>query len=517
MPRPAAVPLCDGSHTPGALALRYQFHREVVIPDVLSRTSSDVETVAHADDGSFTINPPGAGIIIYNVEQGAVKNPATLSGCRDAIDAKNEKLDQLKAAVEAAEPKVTTAETKVARLEALLASRQKDAAAYAGIQSAASQVETLLKAVDETRTALKLALDDLDKFKQELKEAKKSVDDFPDATRKELKASLEDALYLIDVLHHGAVVKVGLIFVDDSREAVFYDFTARPRNSTLHLQPLGDYPTITSGEQVFAILANVDTKRHPHPFRIAATITAGSVINTEPVRPTFPAGGESSLLAERTTPVDDHAFRDIVLPIRDSVPPNGIAEVTILTERESTADPKKLETVTLVEKAKYPQFRARYRYNFTSGVFRSSLRATSFTKVKIQDDDPTTEKVNEARYRTDNHEEDPTIQPVFAVSYYIAPLDVQSRVGWREWLPAPTLGFAFVKPHENVYVGFSHEPWRNVQVFWGWHYGMETELVDRNEVSESQDATAPITRDRRKARFAWGLSFNVAVIAKVFK
>ena len=46
---------------------------------------------------------------------------------------------------------------------------------------------------------------------------------------------------------------------------------------------------------------------------------------------------------------------------------------------------------------------------------------------------------------------------------------------------------------------------------------MTKELIARNEVSEDHDSSAPPTREKREAAFGLGLTFNVAVIAKIFK
>lgn len=190
-----------------------------------------------------------------------------------------------------------------------------------------------------------------------------------------------------------------------------------------------------------------------------------------------------------------------------------------MTERADPADAKKLQTVTLVEKVKFPQFRARYRFNFTTGVFRSDLRDVTFAKVKVTDDDPATDKVNEATYRIETVTGDKTIRPVFGLSYYIFPVDIQSRIGWREFVPAPTIGFAFQNPQDNVYIGVAIEPLRNFQVFYGKHFGTRTEMVTRNAISEEKDSTAVVTRQRRltTGETTWGVTFNIAVIAKIFK
>jgi hypothetical protein len=514
MPKPGVISLCGKSLQPGDLTFVFSEHDEVVELGVLSKPPRS----AKHDGTGFTVDPSRSGFLAYNIVQEKTSDTAPLDDCTEVIDQKTQEQADLKADLEAKERSVTNAELRATRLRERLKSEQQDAASYTGIAGSTTEVTKALARVDTTRGELEKGEKELDLAKDAQRLAKKATDDFPERARKELGADLDRALYIANSLRAGAVIKIGAIFVGAHREAVFYDFTARPSNSTLHLTPLGNYPTVTQDERLFAVIANVDTSRHPFPFRLSASVIPGTPINIEPVRPTFAVGGEAAFNGAPTAPVFAQAYRDVVLAVRDTVPPNGIVEATITTERPTKEDPKKLESVTLVEKAKYPQSRARYRYNFASGVFRSKLRDTQYVKVKTVDDDPATTNVNEARYRIDDYETDRTTRPGFALSYYFFPVDIQSRVGWREWLPAPTIAFAFVKPQDNIYLGLTHELWRNVQLFYGSHFGVTNELVTRNVISEDRDATAPQTRERRgKGQFTWGLTFNISAITKVFK
>jgi hypothetical protein len=130
------------------------------------------------------------------------------------------------------------------------------------------------------------------------------------------------------------------------------------------------------------------------------------------------------------------------------------------------------------------------------------------------EDDLTTKDVNETRYSIENVVGEPHVMPFFAFTVYLFPIDVQGRVGWRERLPNPTLGFGFTKPASDIFVGFSHEVVRNLQFVWGYHFGTVTEVLPRNGVTEDQDATAPLTRERRDKAFMYGLTFNLNLVAK---
>ena len=87
------------------------------------------------------------------------------------------------------------------------------------------------------------------------------------------------------------------------------------------------------------------------------------------------------LLAQRT------GARLRFLPVQGDFKPNDILEVTITTERADDKDAQKRTAVVLVDKAKYPQVRALYRYNFNSGVVVSNLRDTRFVKVRTVADE----------------------------------------------------------------------------------------------------------------------------------
>lgn len=52
---------------------------------------------------------------------------------------------------------------------------------------------------------------------------------------------------------------------------------------------------------------------------------------------------------------------------------------------------------------------------------------------------------------------------------------------------------------------------------WCLIWGVVDSPATRNDVDETQDATAPATRKTRERSFAFGLSFNLAVVTTIFK
>ena len=508
------IRLCGSTFTPGGYELRYVGSATLAVPHVLDKTALTIPY----DEGIGGFDIPAQKdqrFVVYNVVQrAAVGQVSAQQNCRTQIDDANTRLTDARTRVESAERLVTSAEGDLAAARERLASEQRDAAAYSGIDNAADPLTRLIERIDTTRAAVARADVTLRDRQTEREAARRALAAAPGDIADDLGAPLERARYLLAASASGQVLKIGGVPLGARHPTIYYDFSSRAVASTLHLMPLGAYPVVRYGDDVIAVITNVNRATHPYGFQMTFAVQAGAPVNTDPARPTFP--GEGVAVAAGDEPVSAQALTDVLLPLTGAFAPNSVAEVTITTERPSDDDPETLTPATLVDKATYPQYRALYRYNFTSGVFHTSLRPAQYDKVRTIDDDPATDTEDEARYRVDRHEGDPTVMPVFAFSVYPRPVDVQRPVSYERWIPAPTIGFAFVNPADNVYVGFSHEVVRNTQLFWGWHWGVQQELVERNAVSEDRDSTAIVTRDRRERAFAVGLTFNIAVVSKIF-
>lgn len=511
----APISVCGEEFTPQAIRVRYTVQGDIVQPRVLHGT----EGAVLAPSGStFTIPAPRrTAFVIYNVIMTFDPNDARVTACGQRIAAEEGREEEWTQDVEDLEAEVTRVEATLTALRERLKSEQQDVAAFTGIAGAADQLAAAINGTAATRALVAAAAAELAARTAELAAARTQLAEFADTARRNLGADLDQAKHLVAGLRGGLITKIGGIPVGKGRKSVVYDFTSLSSRSTLHLSPLAQYPVVLYGDEVTAIIANVNRQVHPYPFQLSLTVVAGAPINIEPVRPTFDAAAEGVRAAPAAQPAFARAYVDIVLPLRGTFAPNAIPEVTIATERPSDADAKKLATATLVDKAKYPQFRALYRYNFNTGVIRSSLRRSDFIKVRTMDDDPATDKVDESRYRIQESEGDPRIMPIAAFTYYLKPVDIQSPAGAERLIPNPTIGFGIRDPLDNIFTGFSHEVLRNTQIFWGVHWGIQKELVTRNDVSEDHDASAPVTRDRFERAFTFGVTFNVASIAKVFK
>lgn len=503
---------------PGPLSLRYLPLPDVSSPRELGQSEGHIAN--KAADGTFVIENVAEGqFVIFNLfQEPSQGDKSPITTCWGSVREARGTQERREEEVRTLEEQVKQTQSLMATLRQRIESQRDDATAFGGQAESADRIADILTRVDATRAALTNAEADLSSQQRMLADAQQVLADTPDQNSKNLGMSLSDAEYTITTINAGALLKIGGLLVPPSK-GIYYDFGSYSSRTSLQLMPIGDYPIVRYGERQFAVVANVMVTAHPYGFHLAATAQDGAVVNTDPVRPTFAvsepeAARGAELPARRAT---SRAYTDVVLPIRGAFAPNQYPEVTISTERLNDDDPAKRTTVTLVDKAKYPQFRALYRYNFNTGVFGSGLRNSEFTKIRTRDDDPATEDVDESLYRIQETETDGPVKPIFAFTYYLKPVDVQAPVSHERWIPNPTVGFAFENPADNIYFGFSHEILRNAQLFWGWHWGQVKELVARNEVSEDRDGSAPPTRDGRKAAFGVAVTFNVAVITKIFK
>lgn len=511
----APVNVCGKAFAPLGTEVRYVVQADIGQPRVLRAGEG---TPATAKGTVFTIAATKkTSFVIYNVVTTFDTGDADLKTCGQRVAVEEGREEEWKQDVEDLEADVADAGASLARLRERLKSEQQDVAAFTGMEGAGPQLAAAIASTSATRALVAAADQALAAKQAELDDARSTLAGFGARAQAALGAELGWARYLVGGLNNGLVTKVGAIAVGGRRKIVLYDFASVSSRSTLQLMPLANYPIVRYGDEVVAVIANVNRQAHPYPFQLSLTVTAGAPIDIEPVRPTFDAAGEGDRGVAARPPASARAYVDVVLPLRGTFAPNAIPEVTILTERPSDADPKKPASATLVDKARYPQFRALYRYNFNTGIARSTLQRAEFSKVRIADDDPATEQVNESRYRILESRADPRIMPVAAFTYYLKPVDIQAPAGWERLIPNPTIGFAVANPADNVFLGWSHEVLRNTQVFWGWHWGTQKELVARNDISEDHDATAPVTRDRFARAFSVGVTFNVASVARLFK
>jgi hypothetical protein len=540
--RPGPDPCTSERPEAGALIVRYRY---VTLEEQPDRLTTDDNKAAVGGDGEFAIPPetnPGSGarLLVFNVWEGSADKAAlpALETCVERLKAGVSELGKLEKSVRDAGVAAKAAGAAVALRRKRIEGLNEDVKAFQSVdvERSAEEIAALVRtmqaereqlrsdeaAAESAETTLETETEALTKA---VAEAGASVDALKGRVRR-LEAYIKAkraALELGKECWEAVVLKVGGAVVGDVK-AVNYDLSARGADSVTAITPMGPYPTVRYGERLSVALLNVVDAQYPYPFSLKATAQAGAVINLSPVRPVFEPAG--TVLAFGGTPADlsrcgsvvpaERVYRDLMLPVVGTFAPNDFAEVSISTERLDE-DGKRVE-VKLLEKAKLPTFRALYRFNFNSGVVSTALRQHTFQKVKTLDDDPDTKEEVETRFRTEEIVGERRVLPTFAVTMYWFPVDIQSPVTWSERLmPNPTIGFAITDPADDIFAGFSHELVRNLQLFYGIHFGKVDALVARNDVTEDRDATAPLVRARRDKAFMFGFTLNVNVVTKIFK
>lgn len=472
---------------------------------------------------SVSIPAGQSGFIAYNViaEPLAGANADTqTAACRRALTAAQEARKAQKGLTNDAERTVTNLTAELARLRDRLKSEEQDAAAFAGMPSAVEQVAAVLRSLTARRDEIEAKSRALHDAQQALDAARVALVAATDATPDEV---------LVDGLERGLVLTMGGVVVGRHRAGIYYDFSAFGPGSQMRLMPLGTYPRLYFEDSVTVAIVNVDRSAHPYGFTLDQASTVGAVATADPVTPSATAPTWEMALYDRPKntpstredppllPVTERAFVSVFLPLNGAFPPNAIPEVSIFTERPSATDPAKLETVTLVEKVRYPQFRAKYHYAVTTGAFFSGLRSHAFSKVKVTPDNPDTKDVDESAYRTDRVQTGRQARPAVAVSFSIPGVDVQRNCGRDCLIPFLTLGFGLTSPKDDVFLGASFTPRRNLFLFIGAHRGVVKSVVPRDEVTEQANATPPETVDRATWSWSTGLSFNFPFITQLFK
>jgi hypothetical protein len=328
--------------------------------------------------------------------------------------------------------------------------------------------------------------------------------------------------------------KVGVIIQGARKRPIVYNFSAATGTVPDRLVRVSDLPRLTDFDIGYVIVSNIVPKDHPQPFDITVTWKAGSVLTLTPVRPVLDVPGTkgTAKLLGVDLSGEDTAYRDVVAEIESLRFHGGeVPQLTVQTRgRAVTADKivttdgtvsqtktEEVKDILLLDKSDLPQVRTHYRYNFTTGIAASSLRNPAFQKVRTVADDPTTTIVNEARYRIDRQRGDRRVNGFLGLTYYLRGIDTLRPLTLREALiPNPTVGFGLSEPLENAFFGFSNEIVRNGQIVWGIHCGKVNELVERNDINENEDATAPVTKKKFHAKPFIGLTLNLKFLDKVF-
>jgi len=325
------------------------------------------------------------------------------------------------------------------------------------------------------------------------------------------------------------------LLVGRNDRPVYYRVLHRDKDNreVVALERAGNYPVFTTDSRIYAVVVNRQRKELPEPFRVTFTQTAGTPPDPAPVRPSFPASLQGGVLTDYTG--YDEAYGDFVMSFGGPFKADTLLKVkisTVLAQRTEDSDKTtvtdaktqrvqttetKMQNAELLKDEEYPQVRGLYYFNFTSGVAISRLRDPSYVRRAVKLDDPATTDKNEAEYEDLLVRGDLSVKPMFAVSVYLTPIDIQKPLTWWDRIrPAVMLGFSFQSPQDNIYIGAAIEPVKSLQIMLGSHIGKITKKREPASVSDIKSATAPTSDQRFDNALFGGVSFNIGFIKTIF-
>lgn len=505
-----SIRICISGGIAKALKVYYRHTTQLDNLVVLDPSSPDVKPLTnYCDPTTKKQNVPdveliavnGPGFLLYNVVGPAVRSPTS------------EELKQLRI------KRLTDQNTELGK--------QKTQA-----ENAKAEVARLTQEIDQLRAGASADATQAIIARQATlaseKVKQKAADDRVKALNSDIEGLLKETS-LDAVPPTKAIYRLGALIVGDGRQHVSYrllrDGSAQ---QPLRLELVGEYPVLTRGDELFAVVVNAQPSAEPNQFRLTFTSEIAKPPDPAPVRPTVDQSKLGAGPPNRYT-VDEElktASADYLMSFGRPLKPNEVLKATITAYSANITSDKttvtdgaaKHEVVTettnvkLIDAVEYPQVHDRYHYNISTGVVTSALRDPVFTKVKSV----VGEKETDTRYKVDKQEGDRRVFAVLLFSFYWTPKDVQ--VPWSAWdlAPVPTVGFSLTSPADNFFAGFQSEIRRNVHLVYGWHIGKVTTL-GAVPVDDDRSSAAVNTRKVFDRDGFIGLSFNVNFVKELFK
>jgi hypothetical protein len=161
-----------------------------------------------------------------------------------------------------------------------------------------------------------------------------------------------------------------------------------------------------------------------------------------------------------------------------------------------------------------PQVHSMYYFNLATGVLASSIRNSSFSRVRAA---PNNAADTIARFTTQEVRSSPGVEPAILFTTYLPglPMDAESPWTARNLIPGLSVGLSLTSPSKSFYFGASSEIWRHVQLVGGINVAKVTRLSPQGFVPDTSSAT-PMTVDRFTTGGFAGLTFNVDFIKGLF-
>jgi hypothetical protein len=315
------------------------------------------------------------------------------------------------------------------------------------------------------------------------------------------------------------VLRLGALVTGEHRKTAWYRVDGLDvKSGTPLLTHQGDFPVLLKGDELYVQVVDRDPGRIPRPFGLQVTLTEAAEPNPAPLRPVYDAATKAfkcSPCPAPEPPATRLPYTDEILPADRELRGGNVPDVGI-TYPVDGDDGEKSEPVTVVRSV-LPQVRSLYRFNLSAGMALSSLDEVKYSRKTLTADDPDTADVHEGAYQTVKTGNTFQIQPLVAFTVYWLPMDIQETFAWTDLLPSPTIGFGLLSPLDNLYLGFSHEFVRNLQLVWGLHLGKVTHLLDEDaDALELRFADAPKTVQAFEAGLFGSIQFNFNFFARMF-
>ncbi|MEQ9008255.1 MAG: hypothetical protein RLP12_10250, partial [Ekhidna sp.] len=210
-------------------------------------------------------------------------------------------------------------------------------------------------------------------------------------------------------------------------------------------------------------------------------------------------------------------YQDLLLHFGKTFRRNSVIRVsfwadTYVPKRTTSAEGKVTEGVDLKNKLLlkevYPQIRGLYRFNVTTGIVSSFVKRNHFMKV------PVSGASSGSAFAIEHKEiSDPRILPMLALTVHWKQVDIQRPPSWTEMIPNPTIGFDFTQPTNEIFLGFSSEFVRNIQLVYGLHFTKVDQLSANQDLTSS--TTPNVDKTFERGIFV-GLTFNFNLIPSMY-
>jgi hypothetical protein len=479
-----------------------------------------------------TTNQPNPGTKALLLSYAVLKLapiPQAITDYVNSYDKRQETLAQLNIAIR-------TKTTDLAQRNQRLTRLRQDATTFAQSRApnAIDDLRRLQTRIDQEQTTIEQAERDLDADRS----ARTNLETVDQTERNKLgvfgTATLDElrALSKSNIKTAAQILKTGALLIGRTHQVFQFEFRYVNPLNTVTLLPLGSPAVLSEGDTFYVQATNRIPAKGEYPLTYKTSVEAGKPINPEPIRPSFeiqaldgstkeelPSWNRINAYTDELAFMgDDYHGDDKITLTVSTIGPIKTKSTTVDTTdgTAKTTSTEKTETKSFdLASVQLPQVRARYRINFVTGFIATNLREEAVTRTLAG---TTTSGTTTTRtYTTKVTSGDVRIKPVAGIMIYPKRVDPLRPISKFERFPlTPTLLFALqTAPADDIFVGGSGEIVRNVQYTVGWHYGKVSKRI--TQFDDPTDSTTPPSIKVYRGAIFGGLSFNVNIVAKIFK